>query len=129
MILQKNTLNYSHTSSVLRVPPNLQTTLSELSSLLKTKIAKRILLPTALIEELEDFTERNSLAIMAYSLPDRKPIHKCCPQCLKAHIIKTAKDLKIGKHEVKLISSLFNCKAGHNGYYLDLDNLVKTISP
>lgn len=88
--------------------------------------ARRVVLPEALIEEIEDFTERNSLVIIAHTLPDRIPIHRCCPQCLKAHILHTAQDLKLDKNLVRSLSAVLNCGEGHNGFYLDEGRLIKS---
>ena len=49
----------------------------------------------------------------------------CCNKCLKAHFIEKTKTLNLKKENLKIFEKLFNCKAGHNGYYLDQERVVK----
>ena len=51
---------------------------------------KLIKIPKKLLEEIESFSERNSLAVVASRLKDKSPIYSCCPQCLKAHLTKSS---------------------------------------
>ncbi len=116
---QKNSLASEHLSFTAQAL--YQTRLSELI----TNQERKIFLPEALLEEIEEFTERNSLAVIGNTIKERKPIHRCCPQCLKAHIIKTAQEIKLNKYDIIAIASLFPCETGHDGYYLDEERLLK----
>ncbi|MBS3071542.1 hypothetical protein J4408_00975 [Candidatus Pacearchaeota archaeon] len=82
-------------------------------------------IPEALLEEIEDFTERNSLAIVGHTVKNHLPIHKCCDRCLKAHLIKTAKTLELDKNLLRKIEVAFNCETGHDEYYIDEGELKK----
>lgn len=85
-----------------------------------------VLLPDNLIGEMESFTERNSLVNMKVSKQNGKAeLNHCCPRCLKAHALKTGKEIGLDNISLFFISRLFNCKSGHDGYYLDENNLVK----
>ena len=79
----------------------------------------------ALSNEAESFKERNSLAIIGSSLKDKKPIHRCCPQCLKAHLLKTAEEMNSGRAIREVITKMHSCETGHNGYYMDDGELIK----
>ncbi len=96
-----------------------QTTISNIISLKPQEM------PLAIIEEIEEFTERNSIAVIAYTIPERKPIHRTCPQCLKAHIIKTAQNLGVNRIAITNLISSLHCETGHNSFYLDEDKLIK----
>lgn len=75
----------------------------------------RALLDSRILLELEVFTKRNALS---------KQINDCCPRCLKAHLIKKAKEYSLFS-EIKNIESLLQEEPGHHGYYLDEDEIVK----
>jgi len=64
------------------------------------------------LEELSSFNERNL-------------IHgkECCPRCLKAHLLKASKDEPVHFH--KTIKGYLRGEIGHNGYYLDGDEVIK----
>ncbi|MBX4196021.1 hypothetical protein KW805_00330 [Candidatus Pacearchaeota archaeon] len=79
------------------------------------------LLPSALLEEMKEFMERNTLAVSRQA--GKKKIH-CCTRCLKAHALKTAKEMNFLYLE-KLIDRIIEAEAGHNGYYMDEDDLIK----
>jgi hypothetical protein len=64
-------------------------------------------------KELEEFIKRNTL-------PDCGLVS---PNCLKAHMIKKAKDLKIKDKKISGMKSLFRAKLGYDGYYLDSGKL------
>ena len=121
MTLKTNSLALEHPASISGM--RIQRQITEI--LFESVKSKRNVLPDALVEEIEDFTERNSLVIVGYGLGDRRPLHRCCQSCLKAHLVKTAKDLKLNKRVINYILSSFSCAMGHNEYYLDEDKLVK----
>ena len=78
-------------------------------------------LPEKLLLEISGFKGRNSLSreLKCIGLV----IKECCPRCLKAHLIKKAKDLNMEKQAEVYIKSL-NCEIGHNGYYKDGEELL-----
>lgn len=63
--------------------------------------------------EIESFIYRNAL-------PDCGKVPPCC---LKAHMVKKAKEMKFYE-KIPLIKKLFKSRK-HNGYYLDSGELVK----
>ena len=70
-------------------------------------------LPPSLRRELEAFIQRNILSDCI-----RVP-----PNCLKAHIIKTARKLNMTEKKVNELKKLFRSKIGYDGYYLDAERL------
>lgn len=85
-----------------------------------------VMLPDNLIAEMESFTERNSLInIEAQAQMGKAELNHCCPRCLKAHALKVGRDLGLDNVSLSFISGLFDCELGHEGYYLDGDNLIK----
>jgi hypothetical protein len=84
-------------------------------------------LPGLLGEEIRQFIERNIL-IYAFSSSKKGNIFKsvpCCPRCLKAHTMQKARELGFDDETLNLLGLYFNCEEGHNGYYLDNDELKK----
>ncbi len=97
-------------------------------SLLRHKIeglARGLIIPDNLIAELEDYSYRNSLNRLVSDEKSRKVIKGCCPQCLKAHMIKKARESGISEQGTQFLSLFMQGEAGHNGYYLDGDALIK----
>jgi len=43
----------------------------------------------------------------------------CCPRCLKAHLIRKAKELGMDVKNVKPFLASLGEEVGHNGYYMD----------
>lgn len=82
-------------------------------------------LPKEVIDEMSEFTKRNSLIVFATCLEGQEPCYKCCEQCLKAHAIKKCKELELGKKSCELINEVFLCEAGHDGHYVDDGELVR----
>ena len=82
-------------------------------------LKKGIIIPDNLIAELEDYSCRNYLPELSL-----KTI-KCCPDCLKAHAIATARELGLDNRATSFLSTLLMGKIGHEGYYLDEKELVK----
>ena len=78
-----------------------------------------------LLKEAESFKERNSLAVIGHTIESKKPIHRCCPQCLKAHLLKKSEEMNSGKAIREIIIGMHSCETGHYGYYLDRDELIK----
>jgi len=97
------------------------------STLLRHKmngLVRGLIIPDNLIAELEEYTERNSLANL---VPEecREEVYGCCPRCLKAHMIKTAEQLGLSSKEREFLSLFVDGETGHHGYYMDGDELVK----
>ncbi len=65
-------------------------------------------LPLFLKEEMATFMERNRISG-----------NKCCPWCLKAHLIGKAKEKDMEGWAIWLIDQILPERTGHNGYYLD----------
>ena len=72
-------------------------------------------LPPRLQKEVESFIKRNTL-------PD---CGKVPPNCLKAHMIKTAKKLKLSNRKIEFLNKLFRSKIGYERYYLDAGKLKR----
>ena len=96
----------------------------EILSKLSDKIySLEIQSPYKILNKIKSFIKRNSLAITKKS--NGKPtIHFCC-NCLKAYIIKIAKENNLGKNITNSLTIVLNCSLGHDGYYLDADKLMK----
>lgn len=101
-------------------------TLSKMASfLLRAKsiaIRKGILIPDDFIAELDEYCERNSLienALNPYAL------HHCCPACVRAHAVKSAQETGMNRESINFVLSFLEGPTGHNGYYLDEEELVK----
>lgn len=95
--------------------------------LLETKpyaITQGILIPDNLIAEIESFIKRNTLVIRKDAVTGGK-VHHCCHHCLKAHALKIASEIGLDEAALNYIDSIFDCIAGHDGYYLDEEELIK----
>ena len=91
-------------------------------ALLKVKIdglKRGIIIHDDLISEIDAFCERNNCQTPVNEL------HTCCSRCLKAHAFRKAKEIGVSKDGMKVIFSLLNGKIGHEGYYMDGNELVK----
>ena len=82
---------------------------------LKGGLSKKMLL------EIQQFQLRNSLAAEIPNLG--VAVKECCPQCLKAHLIKINKRLRNPALQARI--NLLDCETGHNGYYRDAERLVR----
>jgi hypothetical protein len=80
-----------------------------------------ILVPDVLIAELEDFAARNSVN----ALHKKKAERHCCIRCLKAHARRKSEELGLNRKVREFLVELFECEEGHNGYYLDRENLIQ----
>lgn len=76
-------------------------------------------LPKSIKEELDRFADRNCVVALEDSY------EAACEQCLKAHALKHAKEMKLSKKEVETIHAIFNCKIGHHGFYSDRDKMIR----
>jgi len=65
--------------------------------------------------EMERFISQNTIS----------DCNKVAPNCLKAHLIKTAKRLRLPSKKINYLKSLFKSKIGYMGYYLDDGKLKK----
>jgi len=72
------------------------------------------LLHSLLEKEAKIFKEKNKV----YST------NECCPQCLKAHLIKKAQELSLDE-EIDKIHIILNCQIGHDGYYINEEKLMR----
>ena len=88
-------------------------------------LAKVPSIPAALYREARSFISRNSLAIICPVLNEKKLENECCPHCLKAHLLKTADEMNLGKAIHEIVLELPEYRIGHDGYYLDGEKLVK----
>ena len=70
---------------------------------------RRADIPFELQAELEAFIQRNILAD-CWRVP---------PNDLKAHMVKTAKSIGLGKKIINHLKKLFTARIGFKGYYLD----------
>ncbi|MFH1802383.1 MAG: hypothetical protein ABH864_02930 [archaeon] len=81
-------------------------------------------LPEEILDEMRGFIKRNSLAIIAYRIDGRKPLHCCCSRCLKAHLARKCREMGYDEHG-KAVERMFDCEMGHDGYYVDNSELFK----
>lgn len=95
-----------------------------LSQLGEVEFRKLREMPREVLDEMKGFIQRNSLAVIAYRVEGRKPLHCCCSRCLKAHLERVCKDFGLPE-EIKKVSEIFNCESGHGGYYIDNSELFK----
>ena len=82
-------------------------------------------LSDVLLKEAEEFRKRNSLALVGHTIPDKKPIFKCCSSCLKAHLIKKAEEKNLDKDLMEVLFLMVEHETGHHGYYLDGEEMIK----
>ncbi len=86
-----------------------------------------VFLPDDLIAELEDFISRNAIVnIESDRLGKHIEINQCCIRCLKSHALSKGREFGLDSKSLSFLEDLFKCESGHNGYYLDSGNLVKT---
>lgn len=76
-----------------------------------------------ILDEVKHFITRNSL-VVSKSKKGSVDVHFCC-SCLKAHIINIAKRLDIDDNATKILCAVLHCQAGHGGYYMDADKVLK----
>ena len=88
------------------------------------KLTKLTNIPDVLLKEANSFMKRNSLAVVACNVHNKEPVYECCPSCLEAHLIRKANQLGLEK-EKKEILKIFEFKIGHEGYYLDKEEVIK----
>ena len=85
-------------------------------------------LPVKIMKEAQLFIKRNSLAVVAYTIDEKAPIHKCCENCLGAHLMRKADSLGLDNKAKENIVKAFDNHIGHEGYYLDKGRLVRVSS-
>lgn len=88
-------------------------------------LTKGLIIPDDLIAELELFAQRNSLKEIIEDENQRELIDGCCPRCLKAHMLKTAERLGISLEGRQFLSMFMRGEVGHQGYYLDGEELIE----
>jgi hypothetical protein len=71
-------------------------------------------LAVSLKKEISEFKKRNSIVK-----------HYCCPRCLNAHIINKALSLTLGNKDLEQLKANMKEGIGHDGYYLDNNELIK----
>jgi len=87
-------------------------------------LSKGLIIPDDLIAEMESYTSRNSFKKIFREIALDMP-HGCCPRCLKAHMIKTAEKIGLQSESIRFLSYFTKGEAGHYGYYLDGNELIK----
>ena len=80
--------------------------------------------PRSFLNEIRKFTKRNQIVEFSCDLSTKEQIYCCCPSCLKAHLIKFARSKNLN-NEAKILNRLIEGDIGHDGYYIDSENLVK----
>lgn len=65
-----------------------------------------------LLKEIDLFRRRNVLA-------KDKSRGYCCPDCLKAHLLRKAFESGLNKEFIQNLSNSIKGEAGHKGYYID----------
>lgn len=69
--------------------------------------------------------QNNTFSEMAQNQNSREACPPCCPRCLKAHILKTAKENNFSDEEIADMLTGVKGEIGHNGYYLNGAEVVK----
>jgi hypothetical protein len=87
-------------------------------------LKKGSLFPDELINEMEEYAQRNEILDSNIYIQDNS-IHKCCPNCLKAHTLAKARELGVQEATINNLARFLKGETGHNGYYLDQDELIK----
>ena len=77
-------------------------------------------LPHRLLLELHAFVRRNRVV----DLGDEFTIDHCCKRCLKAFLLERAEDHGLSGEQLTFLDTYFSCETGHDGYYLDGDDLL-----
>ncbi|MCU0642051.1 MAG: hypothetical protein MUF61_00525 [archaeon] len=77
-------------------------------------------LPLFLREKMAEFIERNKII-------SKKTGSHCCTWCLKAHLLEKAREKGMDSWAIELIEQIFPGNAGHNGYYMDSEEVKKII--
>ena len=91
----------------------------------KMKLLKKgLIFPDSLIREIENYVKRNEIIKEVY-IEDFDNLYKCCPSCLKAHTLKKAREIGLDNLSIHLLANIFEGEIGHNGYYLDEEELIK----
>ena len=80
-------------------------------------LRKGLLITDDLIAEADAFIGRNSC------VEHRSDAY--CPHCLKAHMIKKAEELGLTEDTIEYLNEIMPGEVGHEGYYLDIDELVE----
>src|SRR3989344_6224795 len=71
------------------------------------------------IEEAERFAKRNAIVV---NFMRAEPRVHCCEKCLAAHLLKVCSKMELLKRKRANVNK--NLEVGHNGYYIDDDELV-----
>jgi len=82
-------------------------------------------IPRSLLHEINVFTLRNPVIEVASKVKSKTPVYGCCSRCLKAYLIKRSKAEGFGKEVEKALCDMLKCETGHDGYFIDGDDLVE----
>ena len=83
------------------------------------------MLPSSFIYEIRQFIKRNSIAVDIFSMHEKKTSYVCCEHCLKAYSVSLAKEMGLSKEIIDFLTESMKGNMGHDGYYLDSDDLSK----
>lgn len=76
-------------------------------------------LPGSYLRDLELFCARNYIPIKMKANGKTHSLKRVCMQCLKAHAVTKAREMKLPKKTIDLLSNSIRCEEGHGGYYMD----------
>lgn len=79
-------------------------------------LSKGIVIPDNLVAEADKFINRNIVENSNF---------ECCLRCLKAHVLKKAAEMSLTDEQIYFLGNIFPGEAGHDGYYLDNEKLIK----
>ncbi len=88
-------------------------------------LLKGILIPDDFIAELDSFCSRNSIVSLKRLPRGSSRLSSCCPNCLKAFALQKADEMLLGDFAYQFINKLIHGETGHDGYYLDNEELKK----
>jgi len=95
---------------VVTMPSGVEKSLLDIK---RKALENQIIIPDALIAELEEFSSRNVIE------------EGYCEMCLKAYALRKAKEIQLDKKAIEFLENAFDCKTGHMGYYLDENKIIK----
>jgi len=114
--IKKLAFEYDSSNGMISSEDFVKNQVCNLISLKVSALGDNMIIPDDLIAKAEGFMMRNMKEETKYMF---------CARCLKAHMLKEAENIGLTKREKSFLSSLIEGEIGHNGYYLDGDELKK----
>ena len=90
---------------ILKINPKAAENQYDSSFIVSTIKKMANILPKGYVAELRSFIRRNALGEMDNGSPSKVSYY--CPQCLKAHALKTAEEMNLDNEFIELIKEVF----------------------